>query len=86
MKRLIILLLTIFVSTPIGASISTSALGAENGSAYFSFLKGYRAAQEGRYDQAVENYRAALRSDPNSSSIRSELASALHGHGGTAQG
>ena len=78
MKRLIILLFVGFVST----SISTHVLGAENGSAaYLSFLKGYRAAQEGRYQQAIENYKAALNSDPNSSTIRSELALLYTGMG-----
>ncbi len=70
MKRTTILLLAFFISAATGVSVAQ----ADDGSSYFNFLKGYRAAQEGKYEQAIDNYRAALRSNPNSSSIRSELA------------
>jgi tetratricopeptide (TPR) repeat protein len=47
---------------------------ASSGSSLLDFIKGYRDAQAGRYDSAIEYYRSALSLDPGSASIRTELA------------
>jgi tetratricopeptide (TPR) repeat protein len=41
------------------------------------FLAGYVAAETGRYDEAIENFRAILADDPKQTRVRLELARAL---------
>ncbi len=67
MKKFLIILLFVVLASPAFA-------GGETGSSLFSFLEGYRSAQAGRYDEAIEHYKSALSDDPGSASIRGELA------------
>lgn len=51
-----------------------SASAGEKSSSIVDFLKGYRSETRGQYDEAIEQYRAALRSDPDSVQLRAEIA------------
>ena len=56
------------------ALLCTSDLLAGYSGSVLSFLKGYRAEIRGRYDEAMEFYSEALREDPGSADVRTELA------------
>ena len=66
MRRLILFILLALMPLPI--------LAQEKGSSIVFFLKGYRSEIQGKYEEAMDNYRAALRLDPDSREIRTEIA------------
>ena len=66
MKRLVTCV--IFVLLPI------CVIANDYSSSILSFLRGYRSEVQGKYDDAIEHYKSALRFDPKSSDIRSELS------------
>lgn len=66
MIRLIPFVLVIFLALP--------AVAGEISSPVVNFLKGYRAEIRGKYDEALDLYRAALRLDPGSVQLRAEIA------------
>jgi tetratricopeptide (TPR) repeat protein len=66
MRKLIILIIMALLPLPILAEDKSSSIT--------NFLQGYRSEMLGKYDEAMERYKSALRLDPDSAELRAEIA------------
>ena len=66
MRKVLIFVLLTLLPLPI--------LAEEKSSSIVDFFKGYHSEVRGQYDEAMEQYRSALRRDPGSVELRAEIA------------
>jgi tetratricopeptide (TPR) repeat protein len=69
MRKIIAITFVLFFVCPL------FLMGSDNPGATLSYLKGYLSEIQGNNDEAIGYYGEALRLDPDSSDIRTELAS-----------
>jgi tetratricopeptide (TPR) repeat protein len=71
MKKLLLVLLVIALAVP---SLSFAQTKNARGESYLHFAKARLAAEQGQYNDAINEYKKALELDPGNSSIYSEMA------------